>query len=268
MDSEHNNKNNAPFSLEATGTSPHAVTTPDLFVRSVGEIEKAYRDLGHTLGWRFLTGPKATLSPRTQIGLITMNPGGDHEPNDHPRASSEAGSSYLFESWPGYGRGQAPLQFQIQAMLGSLARHLGDPTPLAQFMNERVLTAQYVPFRSPNFAALPRRKESVAFAQGLWRDVLTHWQPRLLITIDTETFTNLRTTLLAQPGTRTTVHEHFPTGWGEYQAEAVRITRPGDAPAVTLARLPHLSRFALFGRPASRAHMDGFLRRLAESVAH
>jgi len=269
MDNENNNL--APAYLGADGSptrmSTDAGMTPDLFVRSVVKIDESYRDLGHTLGWRFLTGPKATLSPRTQIGLVTLNPGGDHEPKEHPRSSSEPGSSYLIETWPGHARGRSPLQFQVQAMLGALARHLGDAAPLAQFMNERVLSAQFVPFRSPSFAALPRRKESIAFAKNLWGEILTHWQPRLLITIDTETFANLQTTLLAQPGTRTTGHESFPTGWGDYQAETVRIARPANAPAVTLARLPHLSRFALFGRAASRAHMDRFLGSLAESLS-
>lgn len=265
MDSEYNNRNKAPFPLEANGASATAAVTADVFSRSVGKIKQAYRDLGHTLGWRFLTGPKATLSPRTRIGLITMNPGGDHEPEDHPRASCEAGSSYLVESWPGYARGRAPLQLQIQAMLGALARHLGDPTPLASFMNERVLSAQYVPFRSPSFAALPRRKESLAFAHGLWRSILAHWQPRLLITIDTETCSSLQTTLTGQAG-QITDHQRFPTGWGDYQAEVIRLSRPAGAPPITLARLPHLSRFALFGRPASRLHIDVFLRRLAESI--
>jgi len=122
-------------------------------------------------------------------------------------------------------------------------------------------------FRSPSFSALPRRKESVAYAQRLWREILAHWQPRLLITIDTETFANLQTTLLAQPGTRGIGRESFPTGWGDYQADLMRIARPDGAPAVTLARLPHLSRFALFGRPASRPHMDRFLGSLSASLS-
>ena len=265
MDSDYNHKNSAPFPLEAKGAPGPIAGTADLFDRSVGQIEQAYRELGHARGWRFLTGPKATLSSRTRIGLITMNPGGDHEPEDHPRASCEAGSSYLVEAWPGYARGRAPLQRQIQAMLAGLARHLGDPTPLAQFMNERVLSAQYVPFRSPSFAALPRLKESLGFAHGLWRGILAHWQPRLLITIDTETCSSLQTTLLGQSA-HIIDHQRFPTGWGDYQAEVIRLSRPDGAPPITLARLPHLSRFALFGRPASRPHMDVFLRRLAESV--
>jgi len=264
MDSESNKNISMPsqWPTEGLKTEASAAFPSDLFERSVASTAEAYRKLGHTLGWRFLTGPKATLSPRTQIGLITLNPGGDHEPQEHPRASSEAGSAYQVESWPGYARGRSPLQFQIQAMLGSLARHLGDTAPLATFINDRVLSAQFIPFRSASLAALPRRRESIAFAQDLWRGILTHWQPRLLITIDTETFANLQKILLARPGARSQGHEQFPTGWGDCQAEAVRIARPSNAPIVTLARLPHLSRFALFGRAASRRPMEDFLRYL------
>jgi hypothetical protein len=44
----------------------------DLFDRSVASIERAYDQLGHTMRWRFLTGPRATLSPETAIGFVTL----------------------------------------------------------------------------------------------------------------------------------------------------------------------------------------------------
>ena len=238
----------------------------DLFERSVVSIEAAYRDLNHTLGWRFLTSPKVTLALNTGIGLITLNPGGDREVKEHPRASCESGSSYLEEAWPGSKRGQAPLQRQIQTMLGALANHIGDTSPLSRFMNERVLSAQFVPFRSPNFKALPQRKASIAFAQSLWRDVLAHWQPRLLITMDNQTNASLRSILAAQPGMRVTQHEKFPTGWGDYQAEVVCLSRADLSRNITLARLPHLSGFTLFGRPASEAPMHRLLSYLADGL--
>src|SRR2546421_606458 len=123
----------------------------DLFDRSMASIERAYVQLGHTIGWRFLTSPRATLSPKSTIGLVTLNPGGDSEPADHPRASSEAGSAYLIETWAGNTRGAAPLQLQVQALFRSLTRHLGEDGSLSTFINQRVMSAHFIPFRSPRF---------------------------------------------------------------------------------------------------------------------
>ena len=231
---------------------------PDLFDRSVESIERAYNQLGHTIGWRFLTGPRATLSPKTTIGFVTLNPGGNSEPADHPRASSEAGSAYLIETWPGSSRGAAPLQMQVQALFSSMARHLGYEGSLSTFMNQRVLSSHLIPFRSPRFADLPRRSESMAFAQSLWADILTHWRPRILLTIDREAFKNLNSILL-QLGARQTDSQHFDTGWGTYQAEAARLITPDSSGALTLARLPHLSTFKLFSRAACGPYLERFL---------
>jgi len=52
-----------------------AAQKTDSFVQAVAKIEFAYRSLGHTPGWRFLTGPEATLSSGVDIGFVTLNPG-------------------------------------------------------------------------------------------------------------------------------------------------------------------------------------------------
>lgn len=43
----------------------------------INKIEKGYSRLEHSLGWRFLTSPKSTLSPETEFLFVTLNPGGD-----------------------------------------------------------------------------------------------------------------------------------------------------------------------------------------------
>src|SRR6266513_1617892 len=239
---------------------------PDLFDRSVASIERAYVQLGHWIGWRFLTGPRATLSPSTAIGFLTLNPAGETEPADHPRASSEAGSAYLSETWQGCAQGAAPLQLQVQALFGSLARHLGEEGSLSTFMNQRVMSAHFIPFRSPRFADLRRRSESVTFARTLWREILTHWTPRILLTIDTEAFKNLLAVLLQQAGVRHGDRQRFDTGWGAYQAEAARLVIPGNDDGLTLARLPHLSTFKLFSRTACTPFLERYLADLAGAV--
>ncbi len=130
------------------------------------EIERAYADLGHQLGWRFLTSPQHTLSASTKIALITLNPGGSIDRPDHPRASSEAGSAYLVETWRnGLAPGAAPLQRQVQQLFAMLAEASHGVSG-----NELLgssLSAYFIPFRSPSIKALAKPRESEQFASGL-----------------------------------------------------------------------------------------------------
>jgi hypothetical protein len=142
---------------------------------------------------------------------------------------------------------------------------MGDQGSVERFINERVMAGYFILFRSPRFADLPRRKESVDFARGLWRDILTRWQPRLLMTIDTEAFGSLRDILVKEQGVRQDSHHRFNTGWGNYQAEAVRLSMP-DGNNMTLARLPHLSTFKLFRRDACRPYLETFLSYVTQAA--
>src|SRR5262249_53319754 len=100
---------------------------------------------------------------------------------------------------------------------------------------------------------LPRRRESLEFSRQLWASILNAWTPRLLITIGRDTY-NVVAALLARNGATLIEHREWPTGWGHYVCESNRYTGH-----VTLARLPHLSRFGLFNRPESAPQMDAFV---------
>jgi hypothetical protein len=235
------------------------------FKGSIASIEMAYSQLGHTLGWRFLTGPKSTLSSDVDIGFITLNPGGKSIPADHPTGSSEAGNAYLTETWSGNVPGNAPLQRQVQMLFAGLKAKLRDNRALGEFMNTAVMSAYFIPFRSPSLAALALRKESLKFAIGLWEGIFLTWLPRLIITIDNESFREITNILSARPGASISEVRRFPTGWGEYQAEAVRLAGLRDG-TVTITRLPHLSRFQLFGNPARAPQLNAFLDYLTQDL--
>jgi hypothetical protein len=238
----------------------------DSFEAAVSRIERAYLALGHTLGWRFLTGPKATLSSGADIGFITLNPGGKSESTEHPRASCENGNAYLTETWPGSSPGAAPLQRQVQMLFRALKAKIGDDSSLADFMDTEVLSAYFIPFRSPSIAALPCRKESLTFAVGLWEGIFASWSPRLILTIDNESFREIVNILSARPSARRIDARRFPTGWGDYQADVVRLSGVREVGPVTIARLPHLSRFQLFGNPARATQLEAFLGYLVQQL--
>ena len=120
-------------------------------------IDAKYNELGHSLGWRFLGGPRRTFNGSTLFAIITLNPGGYAEDPAHPRLSSEAGSSYWIESWRGRRSGAAPLQRQVQELFVRIAGIVGATESAREFVESHVLVAHFVPFRSPKGAALLRR---------------------------------------------------------------------------------------------------------------
>jgi hypothetical protein len=237
-----------------------------LFETSVSSIDEAYRHLGHTLGWRFLTGPKATLAADVDMAFITLNPGGDRELPDHPRKSCESGNAYLTETWPGSARGTAPLQRQVQMLFTRLIARLGEKRPLHDFLNTRVMSGYFIPFRSRSIAELPHRKESSQFASRLWSNIFGSWMPKCILTMDTETYRAIGNLLSGRPSVRTTDSLSFPTGWGDLKAESMQLTGLREDGPVTIARIPHLSRFRLFGNPIRAPQLNVVVAHLAAAI--
>lgn len=245
---------------------PPEATLDALFDECAKLSADAYQSLGHTLGWRWLTGPRATLSPACQIGLVTLNPGGGEESAHQSGASYEDGSSYVTESWLGQPAGQAPLQRQVQALFRELMAHRGEGGDVSSYLATRALTGHFVPFRSPSLASLANKQASLEFARGLWGRVLGQWRPRLIITMDREAYSGLAGVVM-QVGGRRIDARAFATGWGSYTCEAMRFDGYRDGETMTLARLPHLSRFSLFSEPGYSTTRRAALRSFFEWVA-
>jgi hypothetical protein len=143
----------------------------DSFDKSVLLIKEAYKDLGHTLGWRFLYSPKRTLSEHTKLMLMGANPGGSTY--EAPIASCEAGNAYRreVESWP------SGLQDQICALFRNIATPIGDGTEWWQLL-DTTLTSNFCPFRSRGWDDLPQKSESVTFSRKLWTPLCRELSPR------------------------------------------------------------------------------------------
>lgn len=231
----------------------------DLFTNCSAEIESAYKRLGHATGYRFLTGPRATLACTTEVGLITLNPGGGAESAWQSGMSFEPGSCYVAESWLGLPAGRAPLQRQVQALFREIMDHSGRPESVDEYLAQHVLTAHLVPFRSRSFADLASKHESLKFAHQLWSRILREWRPRVIVTIDQQAFATVAG-IVTELGGRLSDLEHFDTGWGNYRCEARRYLNYRDTGSTTLARLPHLSRFTLFSEPGYTARRRGVLQ--------
>jgi len=241
----------------------------DLFNACSAQVASGYQTLGHSYGYRFLTGPRATLAKSTQVALITLNPGGGAESAWQSGASFEDGSCYVVETWLGQSPGQAKLQFQVQALFHEVMRHGGISGNVSDYLSHAVLTAHLVPFRSPSLETLHNKDESLKFAKELWTGILREWRPRLIITIDQLAY-RMISSIITLLGGKVSEFEQFQTGWGSYRAEASRYQGFTVDAATTVARLPHLSRFTLFTEPgyssSRRAALNPFFDWIAADL--
>lgn len=228
-----------------------------IYEQCVREIEDAYSELGHQLGWRFLSVGKDVLDAPAKIALITLNPGGNVNPPDHPTASCESGVSYLVESWDGAQPGQSKLQIQVTGLFRMLAEAIAFQGTYQQLM-AKSLIAHFVPFRSPRLADLPRRRESLEFGHRLWRQLLPFSAPKLIICLGRDVQTELRKLIPMATGSRLEGTASYLTGWGSYTAEIDEFKRQSEV--IQLLYLPHLSTWTLFTSPKCANHMPAIIR--------
>ena len=221
------------------------------FTELVSSITRSYRELQHDRGWRFLTVPRKTFESAPEIALITLNPGGDGPVATQGEASCEYGCAYRTEPWEEKkGPGESALQVQILALLEELRLRLAPGVDPVHFMDQRVLGAYYMPFRSRSLATLVNPHKSLAFARSLWTQILSAWTPRVIVTIDRYAFDGISSILSERLRNQQPLPKCFPTGWGKCRFESLRWTAPNGA-HTTVVRFPHLSTYKLFSRAAS-----------------
>jgi hypothetical protein len=230
-----------------------------LFEEATEAITQAYSSLGHGLGWRFLYTPARTLAPGAPLLVVGLNPGGDEDPG-RPQLSVETGNAYRVEPWGANGQ-LNPLQLQVCALYERLAEYLPDCD--RDTLMDISLSANFCPFRSPSWAALPSKRESVAFSQDLWSRVLDTTIPPALICL-TDLPARYIAGSLQKVNWRVAEEQIIKVGWGSVTCSIRTLTRMGDE--TVLVRLPHLSRFRIIGRAESEAAVERVVKGIARSV--
>lgn len=234
-----------------------------LFEESVAAIEDSYRQLGHSLGWRFLYGSKRTLESPVDIAFFTINPGGNEIPTDHPWASCENGVAYLNELWGKHKPGEHKLQVQVQRMFALIDREANLRMGHEKLMANSLLS-HLIPFRSPRFDSLANEKESTEFARDLWGRILPHASPRLIICLGRNVQKEMCHLISGSLGPCTGSVRSFPTGWGSYNAELQEFSGPRGV--VKLLYLPHLSTWTLFTRQECMPHVTTIIREASADI--
>ena len=160
---------------------------------------------------------------------MTINPGGGKfEP---PKWSVEEGSAYAIESWKGFAAGREKLQKQVLRMFEVIG-----------VAPESVLSGYLVPFRSRDWASLPRKTESLEFGVGLWREAFKRADLQTIIAFGKDIGPHMVDLLAARSKAKR------EACWGAQTIDTYRFGSSGK-----LLILPHLSRFALFKRSESES---------------
>jgi hypothetical protein len=198
------------------------------------EIQCAYEALGHEWGWSFLAGPESQLYTAETV-IVGLNPAraqGDRPEDYGTHWDVPEGNIYFSKDWGG-GKECTPIQKQL------LRWH-----ELLELGPTQTIGANFIPFRSRSIAELASPKESIRFAESLWREVIAVSPAHLFLTMGKDAAWYLSQALEAK------LVAHLATSWGKQTIDVY------DAPTGRrIVAMPHPSRFALFGRgePSSTA---------------
>jgi len=214
-------------------------------------INDAYVRDGHDKGWTYIYG---RLASRFQPEIVTigLNPGGgrtdiyDWKSDSHLAQDvpfSDVTNAYFDQPWGSDGVSFTPLQQQIQLLR---ARYFPS-TPL-----DKILSFQFIPFRSPTWSELPSGSYKKAIELG--RELLD-WtlaeidRPKLVIGFGLSAVANH----VIRWFDAHEVCDAIPTGWGSTSA------RIFDTPkAERFVLLPHLSRYQVIGRSQFTREVEVF----------
>ncbi len=191
---------------------------------------------GHDLGWSFFYCP-AARAHTARLATLGLNPGGGRSDGTDWASLRQLedlqGNSYLWQRW-GRNSKKTALQQQIARLI-----------EVAGVSEQEVVSLNAIPFRSPGWASLKNRDEAVEFGLTLCKPVLESPCLQLIVGFG---LSAIEVRLVRELGYKTV--GEIPTGWGKVQARCY------DRGGKTLLMLPHLSRFAVLGRPQAERLED------------
>ena len=188
-------------------------------------ITREHDRLGMRLGWRFLMCPEARARD-AEVAVVTLNPGGTRRVDTE--WSQERGNAYYIESWGGQTPGRDKLQVQVQTLVKAIGHD-----------KDSVLAGCFIPFRSRNFADLPRKSDAIQFSRRLWAATLEQSSARLFLCVGKNIVgENLAELIGARPIAAVPMH------WGD---QTINLYQSPDGRAVVA--FPHFSRFPPFSSP-------------------
>lgn len=210
-------------------------------------IEAAYADFEFKNGWRFLYCPAERIKT-AKLAIVGLNPGGRDDEGPYGGEWDCATNAYLHEAW-GPDDSLDPLQCQIAYWYQLSGVEDGDS-----------LCAQYVPFRSRDWAGLKNRQAVTAFSDRLWRWLIQETSARTFIAMGRVAGSGVVNALVGT-GAAQLLETSYPTGWG---SQKLYLRKFADGRRVIT--MPHPSRYRIFGREHGRSAIAeaGFLAALVD----
>src|SRR5438552_3284583 len=145
-----------------------------MFRGAITDIRRGEKRLGHRLGWVFLHTPASTLSRKTRLFLIALNP--QHKCHSRPQKSDEAGNAYRLRTWNGDRR--SALQKQVCTFYKMLAEKLDCDW---ESLMDTSLAGNFCPYASPSWDALSEKKKSIEFSVDLWSRIFRFCAPSAVV---------------------------------------------------------------------------------------
>ncbi len=202
-------------------------------------IERIYNPTIHN-GW-CMFGSSAVVLAKADVVFIGMNPGGSLDYEEHADQKQlfmpEGHCPYTDEVWDGQSeKGAAKLQKQVVEVF----KTLGLPSPIEG------LCGNIVPFRTSNWKDLSDKENTLNACAQIWKRVYAMHPRKVTICMGYDTCDTLLRYVLGS-----TKHiKDVRLSWGSITASL------WEYQGGVMIRLPHLSRYSVFGRPESKAALD------------
>lgn len=200
------------------------------------KIEEIYNPAIHKNGWCMFWSCASALGT-ADVVFIGMNPGGQPDSEEHANQKQmfmpDGHCPYIDEVWDGQREeGADKLQKQVVMAFETL-----NMTP------RDGLCGNIVPFRTSNWGALPDKENTLKTCAQIWKRVYAMHPRKVTICMGDETCKTLSKYVL-----ESAVHiKDVPLSWGKVTASLWKYQNG------VMIRLPHLSRYSIFGRPESES---------------
>ncbi|MGE6126941.1 hypothetical protein ACLH0G_19825 [Aeromonas rivipollensis] len=213
-------------------------------------IQGHYEKLKNDMGWDLLFCRYENMyAPRYPIAFFGLNPGGGAcEINT---ISVEGKCDYYNGEWIKDAKGMAPLQLQMKALYTLIGNEVG--ATHEQLMDGSLMT-NLIPVRSRNWDSLVGRQAWLEHSRLIWAERIKQVHCKIYIAISRTSFEELHGHLIAQGFKLVGEQINEQIGWGRVRYQVQRYECDGQASL--LVRLPHLSTYKIFSRPACQPAID------------
>jgi hypothetical protein len=231
------------------------------FRAAIADIARGERKLGHHLGWVFLHTPASTLSRKTRLFLVALNPA--HKTYCAPQKSDEKGNAYQVRTWRRDRK--SPLQKQVCAFYKMIAKKLDRNW---QSLMNTSLAGNFCPYASPSWAALSAKRLSIEFSISLWSRVIQFCAPSVVVCLGEISYQCMRKVVGSCGYEDIGKARLYRTGWRHRFGEINYILAEMNGPnRLLLVRLPHLSRYQVFERAGADGHFRPLILKVAKYLA-